>query len=945
MASTSADKGMVTLWHTNATEEQKQWHIQNNTERGRGKTRNTTKKGKDPSLSFVTFPRSMLTEEQKATWATNKEKIDQQSKSIRARQDAYEFFHDKEQEVQKLKRQKKELEEQRGKERRGKEAMLQVAEASGQDLAQHGTKLLDGFGVSAMLQDGVRAVEALDQEKAQLVKEIRELKRNWSDDDDDEEEEGEGEEEAGKLPWQKYEKVIKAMVVTPPDGLTLHKDFIGQDNGEDSVKERMSNFLGTSEKQGTMVEYVQGMKNRQSNVDGQPNDDLIRPPSGMIFCGPPGSGKTELSKIMASQTYKVGMTVYKVPEGFGDGKTEMWKALSEIATLTAPSLVIIDECDRWLTTQHKAQGNAFKDAFPCEDNPKLPLVLVLCITNCDVSQLNSAVRDRVDGNTGVYMFEEHGTSHKLLMLKKFLKIRNLQTILTDEQYDEVAKEFPQASARDFSHRLTELQSKIKFKYDRTYANIEDFRGVIRQCKAHGPEAVLEQVKQKLEELCEFHDNAKSYVKLVFDIVPQLTDDQLKALGALNKSMNKSSPVYLKLGTLMEQMFKGAVYKATEDFPDRGHGKRGPHVRCVRLKSERHDEAPAAGTSRDAPNPDGDYDDGDTEGKDQAQGGDFVDVATARTMTFPNVTSDNVETRKPEETQLDEALLKAFGEECRKYPGVYVVPNFMQDHLNLKSPDELGECPKRLLADLERYPTRKADETIQFGEVQWVAGENKALHYRGNPIKRRKIWATRDTPSRTCIRRYGYTGWQWDILPATVGMDQIKELKPTTQAYDRWCDDNKVPEMNHMIITSYKDDGEIGYHYDKMKDIVKDSIITVLKLGKTKGPFSLRKRLFTKPDFAWANPQKTKDPNAKELWGKAKDRQKREFDQLQEMEKPIFDLEVEPGTAIIMTTAANVVTEHCVKDLCGDHGSIVLRTIHTLSNLETRTHTHDSAFME
>jgi hypothetical protein len=245
MASTSADKGMVTLWHTNATEEQKQWHIQNNTERGRGKTRNTTKKGKDPSLSFVTFPRSMLTEEQKATWATNKEKIDQQSKSIRARQDAYEFFHDKEQEVQKLKRQKKELEEQRGKERRGKEAMLQVAEASGQDLAQHGTKLLDGFGVSAMLQDGVRAVEALDQEKAQLVKEIRELKRNWSDDDDDEEEEGEGEEEAGKLPWQKYEKVIKAMVVTPPDGLTLHKDFIGQDNGEDSVKERMSNFLET----------------------------------------------------------------------------------------------------------------------------------------------------------------------------------------------------------------------------------------------------------------------------------------------------------------------------------------------------------------------------------------------------------------------------------------------------------------------------------------------------------------------------------------------------------------------------------------------------------------------------------------------------------------------------------------------------------------------------
>jgi hypothetical protein len=179
------------------------------------------------------------------------------------------------------------------------------------------------------------------------------------------------------------------------------------------------------------------------------------------------------------------------------------------------------------------------------------------------------------------------------------------------------------------------------------------------------------------------------------------------------------------------------------------------------------------------------------------------------------TADDVETREPEESP---ELEKACGEECRIHPGAYIAPVFMQT--------KLASDPNAVLKGvIDKYPVRCNDDPIVPGEVQWIDGTHKALHFRGNPIKRRKIWAQRG-PTSKGIRRYGYTGWQWKVLLATVDVAQIHELTAMLEKYDEWCDAMGIPRPDHYIITLYEDGSySIDWHYDKTPDITPGSIIT------------------------------------------------------------------------------------------------------------------------
>lgn len=44
--------------------------------------------------------------------------------------------------------------------------------------------------------------------------------------------------------------------------------------------------------------------------------------------------------------------------------------------------------------------------------------------------------------------------------------------------------------------------------------------------------------------------------------------------------------------------------------------------------------------------------------------------------------------------------------------------------------------------MEAYPIRGAGDRIIEDTVQWVGGDNAALKYRGNALKREKIWLQR-----------------------------------------------------------------------------------------------------------------------------------------------------------------------------------------------------------
>ena len=78
--------------------------------------------------------------------------------------------------------------------------------------------------------------------------------------------------------------------------------------------------------------------------------------------------------------------------------------------------------------------------------------------------------------------------------------------------------------------------------------------------------------------------------------------------------------------------------------------------------------------------------------------------------------------------------------CQNYNGkrigdhdIALVPDFLT---------KLGKTPSLLSELVEAYPIRGAGDRIIEDTVQWVGGDNAALKYRGNELKRAKIWLQR-----------------------------------------------------------------------------------------------------------------------------------------------------------------------------------------------------------
>ena len=216
--------------------------------------------------------------------------------------------------------------------------------------------------------------------------------------------------------------------------------------------------------------------------------------------------------------------------------------------------------------------------------------------------------------------------------------------------------------------------------------------------------------------------------------------------------------------------------------------------------------------------------------------------------------------------------------------IWVIPAFSKRVLGVDDPGALQDA-------LEQYPTRSEDEAIEPGVCQWVDGENVALKYRGNALKRSKIWLQRGDPFDIGWIRYAYTGWQWRVLPATCDVAKCAEMLPVADKYDEWCAAVGYPAANHYIVTRYVDGKHsIGWHFDKPTSIDPGSLITVVKTGHHARPFELRRRV--------DGPAQAK-------------------------EAPFFSRVLAPGTAVIMTLEANLATQHAVPEVedAGPSGSV------------------------
>ena len=165
-----------------------------------------------------------------------------------------------------------------------------------------------------------------------------------------------------------------------------------------------------------------------------------------------------------------------------------------------------------------------------------------------------------------------------------------------------------------------------------------------------------------------------------------------------------------------------------------------------------------------------------------------------------------------------------------------------------------------------------------------------------------MWFQKGYPRECGYVKYYYIGWTRGIAPATSDVASCPLLAPVAARYDTWTVDIGYPAANHYIVTR---------HYDKPKSITPCSLITVLKTGMHGRPFQLRHRVRL-DRFA--------NEDAKAF--------KKRQDAAQAREQPFFDQVVPPGSAIIMTLEANLLTQHAVPAVpeAGPSGSLVFRTI-------------------
>jgi len=204
-----------------------------------------------------------------------------------------------------------------------------------------------------------------------------------------------------------------------------------------------------------------------------------------------------------------------------------------------------------------------------------------------------------------------------------------------------------------------------------------------------------------------------------------------------------------------------------------------------------------------------------------------------------------------------------------------------------------------LSATKKQPVNKAIPISMDGMTPiLVTGAHPALHYRGNKLKRHKIWA--QTNYTEGMLKYGYTGWQHAIAGATRDIVAYPILDHLMQwlnsNFADICHDNGLPEcdgrFNHAIFTRYEDEEDfIGMHSDKEKDFVDGSYFVVFKLGASR-------------NFAFS-------ANDEIIW----------------QEK------LTEGTVIIVKTgSANQQVKHGVpvmNEMCGPSGSIVFRCIKTV----------------
>ena len=241
----------------------------------------------------------------------------------------------------------------------------------------------------------------------------------------------------------------------------------------------------------------------------------------------------------------------------------------------------------------------------------------------------------------------------------------------------------------------------------------------------------------------------------------------------------------------------------------------------------------------------------------------------------------------------------------------IIPDFVKN--------SLGMDVDKMWQRLQEYPDHPVEQPIkiQGNDPVWITGAHPALNYRGNAIKRDKIWFQKEYTLG--MRRYGYTGWQWKV---SGGVKDVSEV-PLVDAMFEKISGMVGHDMNAIIATRYKSGQDnIGFHSDKVKDFEDGSCFVVIKLGESR-----------KFEFSWDEPAVE---NAKQIIRNNKDKvaitKAKQAIKDRQYEEIFYSEELNAGTAIIVGMNANARIKHGVPSIDQvEHvsGSLVGRFIKTI----------------
>tara|TARA_B110001452_G_scaffold266107_1_gene272152 strand:- start:127 stop:942 length:816 start_codon:yes stop_codon:yes gene_type:complete len=153
--------------------------------------------------------------------------------------------------------------------------------------------------------------------------------------------------------------------------------------------------------------------------------------------------------------------------------------------------------------------------------------------------------------------------------------------------------------------------------------------------------------------------------------------------------------------------------------------------------------------------------------------------------------------------------------------------------------------QEIFDSMQSVKRQDSSKPIEFSETGldplMVMGDHPALHYRGNALKRHKIWLQSDYISG--MVKYGYTGWQHAISAATRSIKSVPQIDSlmdwlNSGVFANILEQHNMPpctfSFNHAIFTRYEDEEDfIGFHADKERDFEVDSYFLVIKLGATR----------------------------------------------------------------------------------------------------------------